>query len=423
MTHLVTIWDAGGSVPPELALVRGLVQRGHDTVVLAGPPLRPAVEAAGATFRPWRDVPHRADPRDPDPFDDTGLSGPRVVRLLLDRVAAGPAGVYAREVTEAIEAHDCDVVVSSMLMLGAVAAAEARGIPAAVMVPNCYLVPTPGMPPFGTAWPPPRGPLGRARTGALNLVATRLWDQGLRPLNDARDALGLHPLRHLFDQHRAADRVLVLTSRAFDFPARLPANVRYVGPQLDDPHWAAAADDPLPPGDDPLVLVSTSTTDMGQVDLLRRIVAALDRLPVRGLVTTGPAVEAAAVPSTARVVVRPAAPHRRVLPHASAVISHGGHGTVIKALAAGLPQLVIPLGRDQPNNAARVTHHGVGLRLRPQDPADVIAAAVGRLLDDDGIARRAGDLGATVRAEGTHSTAVDQLEALARQPEHGEVGR
>jgi UDP-glucoronosyl and UDP-glucosyl transferase len=46
------------------------------------------------------------------------------------------------------------------------------------------------------------------------------------------------------------------------------------------------------------------------------------------------------------------------------VINHGGHGIVTTAIAAGLPQLTIPLGRDQPNNAARVHAAGVGLRLR-----------------------------------------------------------
>ena len=423
MTYLVTIWDAGGSAPPELALVRRLVRRGHRVVALAGPPLQPAVEAAGATFRPWRDVPHRAGPDEPDPFDDTGVTGPRAVQLLLDRILAGPAATYAREVTEAIDVHRADVLVASMLMLGAMAGAEAHAVPTAIMVPNCYLLPTPGMPPFGMGWPPPRTRLTRARTAAMNALATRLWDRGLPQLNTAREALGLRPLRHLLDQHRAAARVLTMTSRDFDFPVRLPANVHYVGAALDDPFWAGPttedADAPppeLPPGDEPLVLVSMSTTDMGQADLLRRTVDALDRLPVRGLVTTGPGVDPAAVPPTARVAVVRAAPHARLLPHAAAVVSHGGHGTVVKALAAGLPQLVLPLGRDQPNNAARVTHHGVGLRLRPTATGGDIAAAIRRLLDDDGLALRAATLGATVRTDAASDCAVEHLEALARSP-------
>jgi MGT family glycosyltransferase len=411
MRYLVTVWDAGGSVPPELAVVRRLVRAGHDVTVLAGPPLRSAVEATGATFSPWRDVPHRADPADPDPFSDVGLAGPKVVQLLLDQVVAGPAARYVQEVDRALVAHRSDALVSSMLMLGGLVAAEARGVPAAVLMPNCYLVPTPGMPPFGMPWAPARGLAGRARIAAMNAVATRLWDRGLPALNAARSDVGLTPLQHVFDQHRHARRVLVLTSRAFDFPAELPPNVHYTGPELGDPDWAARPAT-APEGDGPLVLVSTSTTDMGQVDLLRRIVAALDRLPVRGLVTTGPGVDPGLVPGSDRVAIVPAAAHRDVLPHAAAVVSHGGHGTVIKALAAGLPQLALPLGRDQPNNAARVVDHGVGLRLAPGAAPRTIAGTLERLLHDPDIARRAADLGATVRADAEHSTVVAHLEEI-----------
>ena len=60
------------------------------------------------------------------------------------------------------------------------------------------------------------------------------------------------------------------------------------------------------------------------------------------------------------------APHSEVLRHASAVVTHAGHGTVLKALAAGVPVVAIPLGRDQLDNAARVAHHGAGLRLKPK---------------------------------------------------------
>ena len=93
------------------------------------------------------------------------------------------------------------------------------------MLPNCYLMPCPGMPPFGTGWLPARGPLGRIRITALNRLATHLWDHGLPTFNAARAELGLPALAHLSDQHHAAARVLVLTSRAFDFPASVPPNV------------------------------------------------------------------------------------------------------------------------------------------------------------------------------------------------------
>ena len=160
----------------------------------------------------------------------------------------------------------------------------------------------------------------------------------------------------------------------------------------------------------------------GQVDLLREIVAAPDKLPVRGLVTTGPGVATARTPSTPRVEVVPAAPHHKIMPHASAVISHGGHGTVIKALAAGVPQLVIPLGRDQPNNAARVTHYGVGLHLKPSATADAIAHALDQLLHDSDIADHAAVLGPTVRADAeTHSPPTPRAHYRSHQQRRTDV--
>ena len=180
MNYLVTIWDAGGSVPPELALARRLVTAGHRVVVLAGPPLQPAVEAAGASFRSWQRVPHRRHPSEPEPFTDSHLNRPsQIVQMLLDQLIAGPAADYAAEVGAALEEFRSDALVSSMLMLGGMAAAEARGVPFAAVLPNCYLMPCPDMPPFGTGWLPTRGPLGRLRVTALNRLATQLWDHGL----------------------------------------------------------------------------------------------------------------------------------------------------------------------------------------------------------------------------------------------------
>ena len=180
MNYLVTIWDAGGSVPPELALARRLVTAGHRVVVLAGPPLQAAVEAAGATFRSWQRVPHRRHPSEPEPFDDSELKGPsQNVQMLLDRLIVGPASDYAAEVGTALEEGRSEALVSSMLMLGGMAAAEARGVPFAAVLPNCYLMPCPDMPPFGTGWLPTRSPLGRLRVTAVNRLATKLWDRGL----------------------------------------------------------------------------------------------------------------------------------------------------------------------------------------------------------------------------------------------------
>ena len=64
------------------------------------------------------------------------------------------------------------------------------------------------------------------------------------------------------------------------------------------------------------------------------------------------------------------APHDAVMKDVSLVVTQGGHGTVCRALINGLPQLILPNGRDQGDNAARVEVKGAGLRLPPTRVGD-----------------------------------------------------
>ena len=203
----------------------------------------------------------------------------------------------------------------------------------------------------------------------------------------------------------------MLTSADFDFPAELPANVRYVGPVLDDPAWAATPWT-APPGDDPLVLVAMSSTFQDHAGCLQRIVDALGTLPVRGVVTTGPALDPAAVNAPANVQVVAAAPHSEVLRSAAAVVTHGGHGTVVRALAADVPLVVLHHGRDQADNAARVTARGAGLAVKRGASPDAIAKAVRRVLDDPSFGTDAARLGRSIRRDAASGAVVAELEDL-----------
>ena len=271
----------------------------------------------------------------------------------------------------------------------------------------------PGHPPFGTGWQPARGPLGRVRDAAVTALGGRAWNAGLDPLNATRAALGLEPLVHVWEQLDHARRVLVLSSRAFDDPSPLPPNVRYAGARLGDPGWVRPWE--APEGDAPLVLVSLSSGAQEQLAVLRRIVSGVAALPVRAVVTTGHAVDPADVPAPPRVQVIRSAPHSQVLEHAAAVVTHGGHGTVLRSLAAGVPALVLPMGRDQLDNAARVVARGAGLRLKPSAKPGAIAASVRRLLDEPGHREGAERMAARLRAEALRDEAADDLEAAPRR--------
>lgn len=325
---LFTLWEGGGETPPILSLARATVDAGHDVTVLADDVLGPDVEATGAEWIPWATAPNKSSySPDEDLARDWEAKTPLgAFQRFRDGIAFGPAARYARDTAAEIVRRRPDVVVNPTLMFGAQAATEAAGIPQALLLTCSYVVPGTGAPPYGSGWAPPRNAAERVRLKVMDKIAS---------LNGARQEHGLAPVTHPLDQIHAAERFLVLTSPAFDFPVpRLPANARYVGPRLADPAWAGEWTPP--PGEAPLVLVGLSSTYMAQGDLLGRIVSALGTLPVRALVTLGPSLEPGAlgtVPPNITVVA--AAPHAEVLKHAALVVTHAGHGTIIKSLAAG----------------------------------------------------------------------------------------
>src|SRR6266516_6963285 len=276
------------------------------------------------------------------------------------------------------------------------------------------MIPRPDIPPLGAGLMPAKGPLGRLGDRSAAAVALAVFRSAMPGLNRTRAEVGLPPVRDLPGLMARADRILVCSSPSYDFGSgSVPANVCYVGPQLDDDpgegsggQWAGK------PGQ-PLVLVGLSSTVMRQEGLLQRAADALGQLTVRGLVTTGPAVDPAVISSPDNVTVTRWVRHADVLPHCSAVITHGGHGTVMKALTAGVPQVLVPLGRDQPDNAARVVHTGAGIRLRKNTSTAALRAAVTRVIEDPRYHAAARRMAARLAAERDDNRAVDELERVA----------
>ena len=413
-THriLVAIWDGGGTVPPELAVTKGLVDAGHDVTVIGDAVLADEVAATGAAHVPWSTAPqHHTRLADDDFIKDWETKNPlQLFARVRDRFICGPASLFADDVAAELRRRPADVVVCSQLLLGAQVGAEGAGVPVALLCPNIYALPGTGQPPMGTGWMPARGPAGRLRDRIIGRLMERAFDGGLDALNAARTAHGLSPLAHTLDQLRA-QRTLVLMDQTFDFPADLPANASYAGAQLDDPSWT----EPwvAPPGSDPLVLVAMSSTYQGQDVELRRIAAALGTLPVRAVITAGPAIDLSTFVAPPNVQVVASAPHSQILPTAAVAITHGGHGTVVKALAADVPLVVLPMGRDQGDNAARVVARGAGIRLKRTASEAAIAGAVRRLLDEPSYRAAAGRLGAAIRATAGPAVAVAAIEEVA----------
>lgn len=375
---LLVTWDGGGNVPPMLALGRRLARRGHDVRVLGTPSLADRVVRAGLDFVAFERVPE---------LDRTaGRAMEDQVDAFLDRLA-GPD--LTADVAAALDRHRPGAVVIDCMQMGAFSAAETREISTVALVH--YL------PCFAT---------GSGLKVAIPLLNVSLAALGLEPLDAT---VGVH--EQLWAR---CDRVLAVTLRQLDIaPDPLPANLRYVGPIFDPdpPRWEW--DLPWPPDHpDPLVVVSFSTTYQHQEEQLQRALDALATLPVHTLVTLGPGLDPAAIDARGGAVVRGWVPHASVLPHATLLITHAGHSTVMHAIANAVPMICLPTGRDQLLNARRVEDCGLGVALEPAATVEQIRAAVVEVLASPAYRSAAVQMARGLHELGATEPAVSELEAL-----------
>lgn len=149
-------------------------------------------------------------------------------------------------------------------------------------------------------------------------------------------------------------------------------------------------------------------------DLFERALAGIRDMPVDIVATVGPHVDPEVLgPQTDNVHVARFIAQAEVLPQADVVVCHAGSGSVLGALTHGLPMVLLPMGADQPHNAARCAALGVGIAL---DAAHVTAAevgkAVGRILDEPSYRRAASQVRDEIAAQPDVGPAVACLEQL-----------
>ncbi|CAM3557179.1 glycosyltransferase [Smaragdicoccus niigatensis] len=164
--------------------------------------------------------------------------------------------------------------------------------------------------------------------------------------------------------------------------------------------------------DVPLVYVTFGTV-FNDVAAVGQAVEAVRDLPVRVVVTTGPNNDPSVIgPQPENVYVARYVPQDQLLPHCAAVVSHGGSGTFLASLIAGLPQLCLPQGADQFLNGEACAKSGTGLALEPGEATiESIRAAVKRLLTEDAFRQAARQISTDIA---TMPSPADVAEILAR---------
>lgn len=167
----------------------------------------------------------------------------------------------------------------------------------------------------------------------------------------------------------------------------------------------------------PTVYVTLGTIANQATEVFETVLGGLRDQPYNVIVTVGPDRDPADLgPQPGNVHVESYLPQSLLFPHCDVVVCHGGSGTVLAALAHGLPLLVMPQGANQFWNAQRCTELGTGLSLGPAElSAEGVRSQVRALVDDDGFRRQAGLLEAEIKRMPSPTEVVPLLEGLARE--------
>jgi UDP:flavonoid glycosyltransferase YjiC (YdhE family) len=332
-------WDGGGNLPPSLGIADELRGRGHEVAFHGREEMVARVATAG----------HRAH----------ALA---TARSEIDRFAflplptvfgytASPA--VGDELVRVVARERPDVVVIDAMFAAALDRAPHFGVPTVVMV---------------------------------HTFARRLgdgWRANLEMQSQARVRAGFDPLPGLDVLWGERDAVHVNTLAALDAGPELVPGLVHGAPVLAVDHRAAPVELPWAPDDPtPVVLLSFSTVpEQRDVDALQRALDALAGLPVHVVGTTAGIVsvdELSPAPNTHLVEF---ADHDQLLGRTTVMVGHGGHGTTMRALRAGVPLVTMPArGADQAGIAAFVESSGLGRALATGSDADAIRDAVETVL-------------------------------------------
>jgi UDP:flavonoid glycosyltransferase YjiC (YdhE family) len=250
---------------------------------------------------------------------------------------------------------------------------------------------------------------------AVFLAIQKAIDSKLaRQINAVRAELGLREgVKGIMrDWWVSPDRILALfpewlAPRHGDFPPQT-AFSRF--PLYDgDAPLAAEAEEYLAEGPPPLLFTPGSANMWGR-DFFAAAAGACERLAMRGLFVT-PFPGHIPLPTTIRHFDR--LPFSKVFPRCAAVIHHGGIGTCAQGFAAGVPQLVMPMAHDQPDNAQRLERLGVGASLVPKHfRAEAVASRLEGLLTSPEVKQACADMKARMLRQMAPEKVADLLAIL-----------
>ena len=412
MKVILTPVGSAGDINPFIVVGRELRRRGHDVSLLAVDPFADIVSKAGLHF---------VSVGTNDEFDqatnDPNLWHPRRgPRIVFRAVVDGMRNAY--DVIERQFEPGRTMLVGHPLSVCTRVFEEVHKVPAATV----HLAPSI----LRSAFQQSALPSGQDLSAWPRWVKRTLWWAVDRfavdpllvpPLNSWRAEFGLAPISRIFQSWiNSPQRILGCFPEWFAPPQPdWPSQLRLSGFTLSDRSCAPPAETDrdleafMAAGDAPLVFTPGSANRHAE-RFFRTAVDAAVQLRRRAVLVSS-YVEHVPADLPKEVHHAAYAPFATLFPRAAAVVHHGGIGTCAQGLAGGVPQLIMPMGFDQPDNALRLKRLGVGDSLTPaQFTGPRVADALERLLTSSAVAEACKASRDRVQAEDGVGRACDLIE-------------
>ena len=418
MRILLAPLGSHGDVHPFLGLGLALKARGHEVHVITSASFRGLVERNGFAFAPvGTDIDFEAMIGNPDMWNP----GRSFHALFGDteRLSRHLREGYERIVERYVPGDT--VLVAGMLAFWARVANEKPGIPMVSLHLQPSMMPSNVEPPeFAQLKMRPWWP-GWLKSLLYWFGDRRMIDPYLVPvLNEFRGTLGLLPVKRIFGKwSHAPQRIIGLFPEWYGNAPDWPTQFRHAGFVRFDQAGAAplepALDDFLKSGDPPIAFSFGSAMRHGK-PYFEAAVEACRILGKRGLfLAKGNEQIPMNLPSSVLHVEY--APFSEVFPRSAAVVHHGGIGTCAQGLAAGVPQLIMPMAFDQPDNARRLEKLGVGTRVWPKHfKGKRVAEELFKLLDSPATIMRCKDVAEFMQEGDPATKACELIEEMITSP-------
>lgn len=417
--YLLATLPVPGHVAPMAEVSRALVVRGHEVVWYGSSFFERQIGETGARFVPVKSTLDYGDSEYDKHFPDRHrYKGLAQIKFDFKHIFIDAIAGYLTDLREILRDFPADVLLADPAVAAARILGDQTGMPWAILNISVLGLVGRDVAPFGLGILPSYSPLGHARNWLLNFLGEKIIFRDVQSYYDAQARANGWP-HFIFRPSPSPWLYLQPSIPSFEYPrSDLVPQLHFIGPLIPEapstfvaPEWWSDVTEAR----QPIVLVTQGTIATGAEQLIVPTLRALADEQVLVVATTGgkTAQELGIdVPANARIA--PFIPFAKLMPHVSAMVTNGGYGGVMIALANGVPLVSGGTTEDKPEVSNRIAYSGVGINLKTATPtADQVKAAVRRVLAEPSFRQRAKHMQAELATYDGPSLAAKLLEQLA----------